>query len=651
MNLRLLYLLVLLFLSSNVLADGFDPAAYCAAGQRKVALKKTTLSDTAENNYDIKYLKFNLNLNNTSTSINGNVTTYAQVTASSFSTYVFELNNVLTIDSLKINGTLASVSTTGNVRKVTLTSTLSSGSFFTAQVFYHGISPIGTGFFTQGLNTAVLSSGTHIMYSCSDPNWALDWWPCKQSITDKIDSVDMWVTIPDSTKMGSNGLLQSVTTVAPGFVQYKWKTKYPIDYYLISVAVAPYVDFSSYMHFTGSTDSMLIQQYFYDTASFLPLYKKNFDSTGLMVDYFSTLYGRYPFYKEKYGHCFTDLGGGMEHQTMTTMGETQTVLIAHELCHQWFGDCVTYASWKDIWLSEGFASYNEQLYLEHFWSVAAAHNYRTTRYNAVMGFPDGSVYLNDTDTTNVGRIFDTRLTYYKGAAVAHMLRFVAPADTLFFKGLQEYQKKYAFKTATTDSLKNVMEAVYGIPLDTFFNQWVYGQGYPTYAATWNQVGNTVYVQLVQTTSMPSSVGCFSTPLEIELKSSVADTVVKVYSNQNRQLYSFTWDRTMGNLTIDPNNWILNKTGTITHDPTLNIPELTNADIIKIYPNPSGDNWQLILKTTGVPLTLTDVNGRMVWHGKSELNVTTIPGKHLAAGNYFLKLETATGSKTMKLVHW
>jgi len=649
MNIKALLILLLMLLSGHLYADGFDPSAYCAAGRHKAALKTTALSDTAENNYDIKYLKFNLNLNNTSTYVSGDVITYAQVTAATLSAYVFELNNVLTIDSLKINGALQTVTTTGVVRKVSLSSSLSSGSFFTAQVFYHGTSPIGTGFFTSGLNQSVLASGTHIMYSCSDPDWALDWWPCKQSITDKIDSVDMWVTVPDSTKVGSNGLLQSVTSVAPGYTQYKWKTKYPIDYYLISVAVAPYVDFSSYMHFSGSTDSMLIQQYFYDTASFVPAYKKNFDSTGMMVDYFSTLYGRYPFYKEKYGHCFTDLGGGMEHQTMTTMGEVQTVLIAHELCHQWFGDCVTYASWKDIWLSEGFASYNEQLYLEHFWSPAAANGYRTVRYNYIMSFPDGSVYLDD--TTSVSRIFDTRLTYYKGAAVAHMLRYMAPDDTLFFKGLRIYQQKYAFKTATTDSLKNIMEAVYGANLDTFFSQWVYGQGYPTYNAKWNQVGNMVYVQLTQTTSMPASVSCFSTPLEIQLKSASGDTVVKVYNDKNTQLYSFSWDRSMSGLSIDPDNWILNKAGIPHHDPSLDVPTVNKLDKIKVYPNPSKDSWQVLGLPAGIQLSLSDMNGRVVWRGASNNNITTIPGKNLAAGTYFLKLENAAAGSAIKLVHW
>ncbi len=177
---------------------------------------------------------------------------------------------------------------------------------------------------------------------------------------------------------------------------------------------------------------MLVQHFIYDTASLYPVIKSAIDSTPGMVDYFSTLYGRYPFWKEKYGHCTAPLGGGMEHQTMTTLGAFTTPLIAHELGHQWWGDCVTYGSWRDIWMSEGWASYTEQLYIEHFRSVAAAQAYRTTVFNRVSGSPGGSVYVDD--TTNVYRVFDSRLTYDKGAAVAHMLRYIAPGDAAFLPG-------------------------------------------------------------------------------------------------------------------------------------------------------------------------------------------------------------------------
>src|SRR5690606_31274732 len=152
------------------------------------------------------------------------------------------------------------------------------------------------------------------MYSLSDNDFADDWWPCKQSLTDKIDSVRMFVMVPDSLNVASNGILQSKTWVT-GRNHFLWETAYPIDYYLIAVAVGPYKDYSYYMHYTdGSGDSMLIQNYVFDSSSYMtPLNKSFFDTTGQIVDHFSNIFGKYPFKKEKYGHVMTALSGGMEH--------------------------------------------------------------------------------------------------------------------------------------------------------------------------------------------------------------------------------------------------------------------------------------------------------------------------------------------------
>src|SRR5690606_17382451 len=159
--------------------------------------------------------------------------------------------------------------------------------------------------------------------------------------------------------------------------------KYPIDYYLISASVANYTEYSYYAHFTGSNDSMLVQNYVYSNPQTLPFYKDQIDSVGLMIDYLSQLFGRYPFWKEKYGHCMVPIGGGMEHQTMTSLGDFPTTLTVHELGHQWFGDHVTCGSWQDIWLNEGFASYVEYLFAEHFWQPADAFAYMADKHNKV----------------------------------------------------------------------------------------------------------------------------------------------------------------------------------------------------------------------------------------------------------------------------
>jgi aminopeptidase N len=157
----------------------------------------------------------------------------------------------------------------------------------------------------------------------------------------------------------------------------------------------------------------------------------------MILEYYSELFGLYPFYQEKYGHCMAPFGGGMEHQTMTSIGNLGSYATnAHELMHQWFGDHVTCKTWKDIFINEGFASYGEYLAYEKFRSYAAAQNLMKNVHDNVMVDPNAMVYF--TDTNDVGRIFDSRLTYDKGNAVIHTLRFIL-GDTLFFNGLKQFQ--------------------------------------------------------------------------------------------------------------------------------------------------------------------------------------------------------------------
>lgn len=629
-------------ISLNAFARG-NAMHFCAAEkqQQGISANKATIATPEEDYYDVKYVKFNIELSNLNTTVSGDVTTTAVTNVANFGTYAFELDSLIIIDSFKLNNQLQLVISNGKVRRVTMPVPMAQGVPFTVQVFYHGTAPAGTGaFFTGGLNHVQLPSGTHIMYSESDPDFADDWWPCKQSIQDKIDSVDMWVTVPSACKVGSNGLLKQVTSMPGSKLRYEWKTQYPIAYYLISVAVAPYAERNYYMHFTdGSNDSMLIQNFVYDSATYMNAANAAaLDSTGVIVDYLSTLYGKYPFYKEKYGHCIAEpLGGGMEHQTMTTLAYALTTLISHEMGHQWFGDHVTYGTWADIWLSEGFATYTEQLFVEHFWGAQAVYNYRTGVFNNVMTGPGnagGSVYVDD--TTNVNRIFNSRLTYSKGAAVAHMLRYLAPADSLYFKALRQYQQQYASGIAITADLQNVFEQVYGQDLDSFFNQWVYREGYPTYGGKYYQQGNQVYLHLDQTTSKPSSVPVFWMPVQLRLKSAAGDTIVSVFNDKASQTYVMTWDKSITGFDIDPNNHIVNKTATVSQDASIMSVENIVSNPVQVFPNPATDRWFVMNIPDHSLLVLTDMAGKVLWQ-QTASHEATVPAEQLARGNYILSI--------------
>lgn len=632
-------------------------AKFCSkSGKNAGSAARTTVADPGENDYDVKYLKFNLHLTDTSTYVSGDVSTTAVVTTTSLTKYVFELDPTMNIDSAKVNGAVLPVVTGGFVRSVFLPTPLSSGTFFTAQIFYHGTPPTSSGSFFNGMTLGTTSAGTKVLFTVSDPYVAKNWWPSKQSITDKIDSVDMVVTVPRDVVDGSNGILVNVdTSSSPGYNKFHWQTHYLIDYYLISVAVARYAQYKSYWHFTGSTDSVLIHNFFIDTATFNPAYKANFDSIGMFLDYFSSLYGRYPFWREKYGVCYTTLPGGMEHQTMTTIGTPTTDVIAHELCHQWFGDHVTYSTWGDVWLSEGFATFSEQLFLEHFWGPAAGLARRQAYLGITLGNPCGEVYV--TDTTSSTTLFESSTVYAKAQGVVTMLRYLAPTDSIFFQVLRNYQNTYAFGNASTADLKAIAESLYGFSLDTFFNQWIYGKGYPKYKVSWDQVGSSVIIKLIQQTSCPASTPHFSTPLELQLHATSADTIVKVYNSLDTQIFILDWAPEMTSVILNPDVWtICTKIGNIKQDTTLraalNIKSAFSEDV-KIFPNPSKNSWVVEHLPLDTGLTLSDMNGRILWKGKSNsYGIALIPGNNLPAGNYLLKLNNNNQfSGSVKLVHW
>ncbi len=624
----------------------------CHALKNKMAAR-TTVASVAEDDYDVKYVKFDLNVSNTSTYLAGNVSTTATVVAASLSSYVFELNTLLTIDSVLINGAPRPFTSAGVVRTVNLAAPLSAGTSFTAQVFYSGTPTSGT-LFGGSLGVNCISSpswGNKATYTLSESYHANEWWPCKQSLRDKIDSVDVWLTVPDTLKGGSNGVLTAVTTVDATHKRFEWKERFPIDYYLVSFSVANYVDYSYYMHFTASTDSMLVQNYVYSNPATLPNFKSRIDSTGMMIDYFSTLYGRYPFWQEKYGHCMAPLSGGMEHQTMTTLGNFGTTLIAHELGHQWFGDNATCGTWADIFMNEGFASYSEYLFEDHFWNHTAAIATISDQQTNVKTSAGGAVYVDD--TTNENRIFDSRLSYDKGACLLHMLRFVINNDNMFFQVLKTHQVQMRDSTATIADFKNTTAAIAGMTIDgmridTFFNQWAYGEGYPIYTAKWNQIGNDVWVKLDQTTSVPASIPFYFTPIELKLRSATGDTIVRVFNNTASQVFHFTWNRTMNNMVFDPNYWLLYELTSTTHDVTLDVNNVAGSSII-ITPNPASASWTVNNAPSGSNMTLLDLSGRVLWQGSATDKSTVIPATDLAAGMYLLQIKSAQGAVSYKLI--
>jgi len=529
------------------------------------------------------------------------------------------------------------------------------GDIVDIEISYSGIPPAGGGFNSgTGLfNDVSPSWGTQVTWTLSEPYEAYTWFPCKQDLNDKIDSTELIFTCLDSLKVGSNGLLVEEIPLAGNKVKYVWKSNYPIDYYLISFAVAPYQEYSYKVLPAGASDSMLVQNYIYKDPNYIPYFEDDILETGDMIINFSTLYGLYPFINEKYGHCIAPLGGGMEHQTMTTQGYFSSGLTAHELGHQWWGDNVTCSTWGDIWLNEGFASYTEYIYLQNFQTQADADEDMWYRHQNIMSQPGGSVFVQD--ISSASNIFDGRLVYDKGAAVVHMMRNYINDDNLFFEALQVYQNTYTGLTASTFDLEYVFFNVAGINLHDFFDAWIYGEGYPTYYGQYNTKDDTIYLAISQNNSMNNST-VFPALLDLQLFfDDGTDMEVKVKNINQTDNYYFPVNKQIDSIKIDKYNWVINKVDSFKYNPEFyfkiftDINNFENSDLVLVN-NPFNNKLQIEFKGKKADnIVVTNSIGKIVYEKNIKKNNFSINTSNWLKGVYFLSIEESGKLYSKKLI--
>lgn len=628
-----------------------DAALLCSQAHTRTALRgpATSVSHRRKmDRYDVKYYKLDIALENNSRNVGGNVRMQARTLAQPLDSVAFELYPTFTIDSVVVNGRRANgIRRAGPDVTVLLPQVVPANTVFNTLVYYRGTAPNGnSAAIGNALNTQFQSTyGVNVTWSLSEPFSAHEWWPCKQVLTDKADSLDVWVTTSSVNKVGSNGVLQRVTPLANNKSRYEWKHRAkPIDYYLVSVAVAPYLEYVNYANPAGGPQIPIVN-YVYNQAA-LNFYRTEIDRTPGFIENFSSLVGLYPFASEKYGHSMAPIGGGMEHQTMTTQDGFSFTLTAHELFHQWFGDNVTCASWEDIWLNESFASYGEYLSLDRFSSAANARSWMNSAQATARQQLGGSVRVPD--TTNVGRIFSSRLSYKKGATVVHMLRYLLNDDVKFFRALRTYQSTYSGRTARTIDLQRIFEAEAGRPLQYFFDQWYAGEGYPIFNLRWNQVGQNVYIRNTQTASMPSITPFFDMELDYKLNfSDNTSQTLRLRHGQPISSFSVSATKTVTSVVIDPDQWLLQVNPTSLRDNTLVLATAAaRAARLSVYPNPCRELLSLKDLTARATAEVTDATGRVLLRQSVDPLHAQLDTHTLVAGLYHLRLTSATGEVSL-----
>jgi len=590
----------------------------------------------ASSGYDVKYMRMELTIDPAVLYLSGNVNTTIEA-RTDINEARMQLIRDFTIQSIKYQGQEVQFTHTDPFDLTILfPTTLTAGNTAEIEITYSGTPSTAQGFGSVGIGQ---HEGVPVFWTLSEPYGARDWWPGKNDLTDKIDSLDVIVHSPQAYRTASNGLLISDTVIGTERTNH-WKHRYPIVPYLVAVAVTNYAVYVDSAWSAGKFVPVVNYVYPEDLEEIRP----RTENTPPLIDLYTELFIPYPFSDEKYGHAQFGWGGGMEHQTMSFMGRFDFEIIAHELAHQWFGDMVTLNSWHDIWLNEGFATYLTGLAYEHMFDGFYWYRWKRLTLNFVTLLPGGSVYV--ADTANVNRIFDSRLSYRKGALVLHSLRWIV-GDTAFFDACKSYltDPLAAYGFASTDMLKFYMETASGKDLTEFFDDWYYGEGFPSYVLDVTSTEDQKYnVSLSQTTSHPS-VDFFEMPVPVTFYGPQFDTTIVFDHQQNGQSWVIDIGFTPDSIVIDPEIWLITANNQVLLDSSEPMPYPSAS----LHPNPAYDYVKVNFPYENPAYSISDSKGNIIIASRKFNPLEWIDVSQLRKGTYFIRLTSDKYSATQKLI--
>lgn len=625
-------LLLLLFLNILQAQNTEDIAAL----EGKNKLKMLNFQQNANTtNYDVLFQRLEFIIDPNVNFIDGKVTTNFKA-INNMSSIVFDLTSQLVVASCKRNGNNLTFSQSGNELTINFGTTINANETATVEIKYTGVPSNQEQAFTKTTH-----NGVPIIWTLSEPYGAKDWWPCKQSLNDKIENIEVYITAPSQYISVANGLQQSRITNADGTATTFYKHDYPIPAYLIAIAITNYQIFTQ----TAGT-----APYQFPVVNYI--FPENYNSavtelavTLPIMNFFESTFERYPFWQEKYGHAQFGWGGGMEHNTVSFMGNFSSELIAHELAHHWFGNKVTCGSWNDIWINEGFATYLASMVIEHLEGENAFIADKNNKINNITSSNNGSVYIGASEALTVNRIFSGRLSYNKGAMVLNMLR-LKMGHTNFIQALRNFliDPNLAFKYATTAQLQPHLEAINGSSLQEFFNDWIYGQGHPRYTINAQNIGNGNYQLTVNQTSSYTSVPFFDMILPIRFigtNNEILNTTIDHTSNG--QQFTIEVPFTVSSVIFDPKKDIISSNNTV----TLSTSEFKIGNKWEVFPSPA-NNFIMIQNNnalTADKIIIYDTLGKQILTSKNhQINI-----ENFENGVYIIEINHQENKDVLKFI--
>jgi aminopeptidase N len=417
--------------------------------------------------YDVQHYTLDLTVNDVTTGdLNGKTIIDAKATQD-LSSLNFDFIG-FEITSIMVNGQPAEFERSQQELIVTPSSPLKENETFTVEVQYQGAPgemdsiaiPIQTGWITFDGGSFVLS----------EPDGAASFYPVNDHPLDKA-SYTFRVTVPEPYEVAANGVLTE-TVDNEGTTTFVFEARDPMASYLATINIDEFD-----LETSQSENGVPIRNYF--PTSSPEATRRPFERQGEMIEHFSELFGAYPF--EVYGALVidTEFGAALETQTLSIFSkamidpnqpEGSESVVAHELAHQWFGDSVSLADWRDIWLNESFATYAQGLWTEHTKGPEARDQWIRDIYAYVL---ENRETMSPPGEPPADRLFNAGV-YYWGALALHALRLEV-GDENFFEILQSYYERFKGGNASTPDFIAVAEEVSGKELSEFFDSWLYSE--------------------------------------------------------------------------------------------------------------------------------------------------------------------------------
>jgi aminopeptidase N len=551
----------------------------------------------------------------------------------------------LIIDSVRMNG--VSFTHANNILTVNLNRTYNPGEIANVKVYYRHRDVVDHAFYAWN----------GFVFTDCEPEGARFWFPCWDQPSDKA-TLDLTAKVPMTVKLASNGKLMD-STFNGDTCTYHWKSIHNIATYLVLMTskVNYKLDIRYWHLLSNPSDSIPLRFYYNnneypgDIESILPE----------MTTYFSEQFCEHPFQKNGFATLNSQFAwGGMENQTLTSLcpGCWEESLVAHEFAHQWFGDMITCATWADIWLNEGFATWTEAFWQENTGGIGAynsdMNNYASFYFQNNPGWaisnPNWAIVTPPNDV-----LFEYAITYCKGACVLYTLRSTL-GDSLFFATMQAYcaDTNLKFKSATIGDFNTKVNLITGQNYNWFFDEWIYQPNHPQYVNSYNFVnlGGGQWAVDFYTTQVQTNASFFKMPLEVKIRfQDNSDTTFTVMNDFNYQLYGWYFNKRPVFFQFDPNNKIILKS----ESTVLGIPEPRSANdklyLFQNIPNPAKTSTKIVYEISepmNIRLEIVDLFGKTIM---TKSNGFQSSGKYcfdidcnlMAPGVYYYRL---TGSNTV-----